>query len=98
MLYYGRIDVSNGIDIKKTSVSKECAIRRYWYFPDKGFMFHPYFCNGCHDILMISISLKDIAILSINGADYLCIINGISKSNAIKLLRNANLNGKGGLL
>ena len=32
MLYYHRIDVSEGIDVNKTSESKECDIFRYWYF------------------------------------------------------------------
>ena len=29
MLYYDRIDVSKGIDINKTSVSKQCDILHY---------------------------------------------------------------------
>ena len=29
MLYYDRIDVSEGIDINKTNASKECAICHY---------------------------------------------------------------------
>ena len=29
MLYFNRIDVSEGIDVNKTSASKECDIRRY---------------------------------------------------------------------
>ena len=29
MLYYDRIDVPEGIDINKTSVSKDCDICRY---------------------------------------------------------------------
>ena len=37
------------------------------------------------------VNLNDIAILNINGADYCCIINGISKSNNLNLLQNANL-------
>ena len=37
MLYYDRADVSEGIDINKTSVSKECNICHYWYFLDKVF-------------------------------------------------------------
>ena len=32
MLYYDRIDVSEGIDINKTSESKECDICHYCYF------------------------------------------------------------------
>ena len=32
MLYYDRIDVSEGIDVNKTSASKKCDICHYWYF------------------------------------------------------------------
>ena len=32
MLYYDRIDVSEGIDVNKTSASKLCDICHYWYF------------------------------------------------------------------
>ena len=39
MLYYNRIDVSEGIDVNKTRESKKCDICRYWYFLDKGFNF-----------------------------------------------------------
>ena len=32
MLHFDRIDVSEGIDVNKTSQSKECDIFHYWYF------------------------------------------------------------------
>ena len=32
MLYYNRIDISEGIDINKTSESKECNICHWWHF------------------------------------------------------------------
>ena len=32
LLYYDRIDVSERIDVNKTSASKECDICHYWYF------------------------------------------------------------------
>ena len=32
MLYFDKIDVSEGIDVNKTSASKECEIWHYWYF------------------------------------------------------------------
>ena len=34
MLEYDRIDISEGIDVNKTSASKECNIFHYWYFKD----------------------------------------------------------------
>ena len=36
MLYYDGIDVSEKIDVDKTSKSKECDICHYWYFLNKG--------------------------------------------------------------
>ena len=74
-----------------TRHKKKCDICRYWYFIDKGFNFQPYVCNECVDVLMMSVNLSDIAILNINGAAYCCIINGISKSEAINLLLESNL-------
>ena len=32
IIYYDRIDVSGGIDVNKTSESKECVISPEWYF------------------------------------------------------------------
>ena len=39
MLWYRKIDVSKGIDINKTSISKECELCHYWYYKDVGFKF-----------------------------------------------------------
>ena len=43
---------------------------------------------------MMSMNLSDIAILNIKGADYRCIIHGISKNEAINLLQNIDLTDK----
>ena len=58
------------------------------YFLDKGFTF---VCNGCHDLLMMFMSLSNIAILNIKRTDYCCIISRISKSEAINLMQNIDL-------
>ena len=39
MLYYDRIDVSERIDAKKTSASKECDVCHYWHFFNYSFKF-----------------------------------------------------------
>ena len=39
-------------------------------------------------------NLSDIAILNIKGADYRCIISGISKSKAITLMQNIDFTEK----
>ena len=38
----------------------------------------------------MSMNLNNIAILNICSIDYRCIINGISKSEAVNLLKNAD--------
>ena len=94
MLYFDRIDVSEGIDVNKTIASKECDICYYWYFLNKGFEFQPNVCNRCHYLLMMSPNLIDIAILYIKGCNYRCIISLISKNDAINLMQNADLTEK----
>ena len=51
MLKYEKIDISEGIDINKTSASKECNICHCWYFLDKNFSYERYLCKGCHDLM-----------------------------------------------
>ena len=63
MLYFDRIDISEGIDVNKSSQSKEWDICHYRYFLDKGFKFQLNVCNGCHDLLM-SMNLSDTASLN----------------------------------
>ena len=91
MLYYDRIDVSERIDVNETSASEECDICHYWYFLNCSFKFQPNVCNRCRDLLMMSISLIDIANLYIKGSDYRCTISLISKNEVINLLQNADL-------
>ena len=98
MLYFDRIDVSEEIDVNKASASKECDICHYWYFLNYSFKFQPNVCNRCHDLLMTSINLSNIAILNIKGSDYCCIVSLISKNEAINLMQNADLTEKSGTL
>ena len=68
-IYFDRIDFFEGIDVDKTSESKKCNICHYWYFLDKKLKFQPDVCNGCHDVIMMSMNLSDIAVLNIKCAD-----------------------------
>ena len=36
MIQYEKIDALEGIDINKTSASKQCMLCCYWYFKDVG--------------------------------------------------------------
>ena len=89
MLQYEKIDVSEGIDVNKTSVSKECELCHYWFFKDVGFKFEEHVCNKCHDLLKMAYSLKDIAILNAKGNTYRCILMGINKNEGLKRLNNS---------
>ena len=62
ILYFERIDASEVTDVNKTSKSKEFDICHYWYFLNKRFKFQPSVCDRCHDLLMMSMNLSDIAI------------------------------------
>ena len=87
MIYYDRVDVTERIDVNKTSEPKECDICHYCYFLNKGFKFQPNVCNRCHDLSLMSMTLSDIAILNNKSALYCCIISRISKSEAINLMQ-----------
>ena len=47
---------------------------------------------------MMSIDINSIAILNIHGVDPCCIINGIGKSEAMNLLKTADLTEENGTL
>ena len=85
MLRYQNVDVSEGIDVNKTSPSKECELCRYWFFKDVGFKFEEHVCNRCHDLLMMAHSLKNIAILKAKEATFRCLLMNISKNKAFKI-------------
>ena len=69
MLYFGKTHVSEGINVNKTSPSKECIICHSHYFLHKGLELEQDVRIGCHDILMMSIHLKNIVILNICSVD-----------------------------
>ena len=57
MLEYDRIDISEGIDVNKTNLSKEYELCHYCFFKDIGFRYEPYICNACHDLIQKAMSL-----------------------------------------
>ena len=87
MLYCDRIDLTEGTDPAKSNNGRECMVCQYWYF-NPGFKFQSIVCNGCHDLKILCLNISDIAIITVKNVDYRCIINHISKSEAIHLLRN----------
>ena len=51
--------------------------------------------NGCHDLLTMAYSLKNIAILSAKGATFRCLLIVISKNEALKKINNSVTYDKG---
>lgn len=59
----------------------------YWHI-NNGLEFKKPVCNGCHDLLMTSPDISNIAIiLAVQGADCHCIIYGVRKSDEINFLK-----------
>ena len=59
------IDVSAGIDVKKTSGLHKGIICHYSYFPGISFRFRPKVCNGCHNLMQNVMSFNDAATVSV---------------------------------
>ena len=90
MLGYNRIDISEGIDIKKfKGTSRECSLCKFYYFLDKNFSYRPYLCNGCHDISLKAISVQNLAIINHNGNAYRVNFAFMRKKDAFNLIKNA---------
>ena len=98
MLEYERIDISEGIDINKTNLSKECDICHYWYFKNIGFKYEPYLCNSCHDLMQKAISFSNVAIVYVSENAYRIHFWYMSKDDAIKIMNGSNLVDKRGAL
>ena len=95
MLEYEKNDISEGIDLNKSEISKECDICHYWYFLDKKFNCEAYLCNSCHDLMQKAMNFNDVAIVSIKRSYYRIHFWYMSKSDAINLLNNSWLDNKG---
>ena len=64
MLHYDRTDISEGIDLAKSSGSKECMACHNWFFKH-GFKYQDSVCNGCPNLLMHCVNISDIAIITV---------------------------------
>ena len=83
MLEYNRIDISEGIDIKKCKeTSRECNLCK--------------FC--CYDMSLKAVSIKNLAIINHNGNHYRVNFAFISKKDVYNLIKNATIIDKKGTL
>ena len=98
MLEYDRIDISEGIDVNKTNLSKGCDICRYWYFKDIGFKYEKYLCNGCHDSMQKAMSFNNVAIVYVKGSAYRILFWYMSKDDAVNIMNCSHLVDKRSVL
>ena len=98
MLEYERIHISEGADVNKTNLLKECDICHYWYFKDIGFKYKKYLCNGCHDLMQKAISFKNVAIIYIEGNAYRINFWCMNKDDTMDIMNGYNLVDKRGVL
>ena len=89
MIKYEKFDISEGIDVNKTSASKESELCHYWFFKDIEFKFEEHICNRCHDLLTMAYSLKNIAILSAKWTTCRYLMMATSENEALKKLNNS---------
>ena len=99
MFEYDRIDLSEGIDIKKCKeTSRECGLCKFYYFLGKNFNYGPYLCNGCYDMSLKAIRMQNLAIINHNGNSYRVNFAFISKKDAFDLIKNDVIMGEKGTL
>ena len=93
MLFYNRIDISEGTDLAESNNSRMYDLPRTVFNP--GLKFQDYVCNGCHDLSLLTVNKSDIAIITVKNVDYCCIVHNIRKSEATNLLKNSVLEDRG---
>ena len=99
MLEYDRIDISEGIDIKKCKeTSRECSFCILYYFLDKNFNYGLYLCDGCYDMSMKAVSMQNLSIINRNGNHYRANFAFMGKTDAYGLVKNAVIMGEKGTL
>ena len=97
MLEYDRTDIAESIDVKKCKeTSRECSLCKFYYFLDKNFSYGPYLCNGCYDMSLKVISMRNLAIINYNGNHYRVNFAFMSKKHAFNLIKNAVIIDKKG--
>ena len=97
MLEYDRTDLSEGINVNKTSNSIECSFCHY-YFLEINFNYQKYLCDGCHDMSVKVNSMRNLAIVYFKGNAYRNNFTFMDLNEATYLLNNSNKNSKKGTL
>ena len=98
-LEYDRIDISEGIDIKKCKeTSRKYNLCKFYYFLDKNFSLCSCLCDGCYNMSMKTVSIQNLTIVNHNGNYYRVIFTFMTKKDAHNLIKNAIILGEKGAL
>ena len=98
MLEYDRLDISEGVDVNKTNLSKECDICHCWCFKNIGFVYESYLCNNYHDLMQKAMSFNNVAVVHVKRNGYRINFWYMSKDDAIHIMNGSNLDDKRGAL
>ena len=90
MSEHDRIDLSEGIDVNKTSNSRKCSFCHYYYFLDINFNYQKYLCDGYHDMSMKA----NLAIVYSDSNAYRINFTFMDLNEATYLLNNSNKSSK----
>ena len=98
MLEYDRINISEGIDVNESPNFRECSQCSFHYFIDQNFNYQEYFWDGCHDMSMKAMSMKNLVI--IYSKENACRVNFafMTINEATNSINNSTLISKRGVL
>ena len=88
---FDRINILEGIDVNKTSGSKECDICHYWHFKDIGFRYELYLCN---DLVKKAMRFINVAIVYVKESACRAHFCYMGKNDAINIMNGSNLVNK----
>ena len=77
---------------------KKCSFCKFYYFLGKNFNYGPYLCDGCYDMSLKAINMKNLAIVYCGGQAYRINFKSMSKNDAFNLIQNSVIIDKRGTL
>ena len=77
---------------------KKCTLCKFYYFLDKSINYGPYLCDGCYDMSLKAISIKNLAIVYHGEQAYRINFASMSKNDAFNLIKNSVIIDKRGTL
>ena len=80
------------------NIYKKCDLCKFYYFLDKNFNYGPYLCDGCYDMSLKTINIKNLAIVYHGKQAYRIIFTSMSKNDAFNLIKNSVIIDKKGTL